>query len=245
MNLLRAGGPAIELWGVRVPLFRWIGLQNYARILARPALLELALAHALLRRRLRRRGHADGPRHGPRPQRALRRPAADAEPPAHPVVLVARGRGPPVDRHPRLRVRRAQRLAPQPGAGRPVHRLLQGRVLRAQRAGLRLHVEPGAVREPAVPRGHAVDLARPLRGRRGRRRRILAALSPRDPAGAPVDPVPGAGPGHRERVPDARPDLRPHDGRPRQRHHHRSRGSAFRPRSRSSSSGRARRSSTR
>src|SRR5262249_25856836 len=36
VNLLRAGGPAIELWGVRVPLFRWIGAQNYARILDDP-----------------------------------------------------------------------------------------------------------------------------------------------------------------------------------------------------------------
>ena len=36
VNLLRAGGPAIELLGVRVPLFRWIGLQNYARILDDP-----------------------------------------------------------------------------------------------------------------------------------------------------------------------------------------------------------------
>ena len=36
VNLLRAGGPAIELFGVRVPLFRFIGLQNYARIFADP-----------------------------------------------------------------------------------------------------------------------------------------------------------------------------------------------------------------
>src|SRR5499427_1782234 len=36
VNPLRAGGPAIELWGVRVPLFRWIGLQNYAKIFDDP-----------------------------------------------------------------------------------------------------------------------------------------------------------------------------------------------------------------
>jgi multiple sugar transport system permease protein len=36
VNLLRSTGPAIELFGVRVPLFRWIGLQNYARILDDP-----------------------------------------------------------------------------------------------------------------------------------------------------------------------------------------------------------------
>ena len=36
VNLLRAGGPAIELFGVRVPLFRWIGLQNYTRIFEDP-----------------------------------------------------------------------------------------------------------------------------------------------------------------------------------------------------------------
>ena len=32
VNLLRAGGPAVELFGVRVPLFRWVGVANYARI---------------------------------------------------------------------------------------------------------------------------------------------------------------------------------------------------------------------
>jgi ABC-type sugar transport system permease subunit len=36
VNLLRATGPAIELFGVRVPLFRWIGLRNYVRILDDP-----------------------------------------------------------------------------------------------------------------------------------------------------------------------------------------------------------------
>src|SRR5215468_142929 len=36
VNLLRTTGPAIELGGVRVPLFRWIGLRNYARIFDDP-----------------------------------------------------------------------------------------------------------------------------------------------------------------------------------------------------------------
>src|SRR5262245_31039144 len=36
VNLLRTVGPALELFGVRVPLFRWIGLQNYARLLDDP-----------------------------------------------------------------------------------------------------------------------------------------------------------------------------------------------------------------
>jgi ABC-type sugar transport system permease subunit len=36
VNLLRAGGPAIELFGVRIPLFRWVGIQNYTRIFADP-----------------------------------------------------------------------------------------------------------------------------------------------------------------------------------------------------------------
>jgi len=36
VNLLRTTGPAIELFGVRVPLFRWVGLQNYTRIFADP-----------------------------------------------------------------------------------------------------------------------------------------------------------------------------------------------------------------
>src|SRR5262245_24214256 len=36
VNLLRTTGPAIEVGGVRVPLFRWIGLKNYARIFDDP-----------------------------------------------------------------------------------------------------------------------------------------------------------------------------------------------------------------
>ncbi len=29
VNLLRAGGPALEAFGVRLPLYRWVGLKNY------------------------------------------------------------------------------------------------------------------------------------------------------------------------------------------------------------------------
>ena len=36
VNLLRTTGPAVELFGVRVPLFRWIGIQNYVKILHDP-----------------------------------------------------------------------------------------------------------------------------------------------------------------------------------------------------------------
>jgi ABC-type sugar transport system permease subunit len=36
VNLLRTTGPALELFGVRVPLFRWVGAQNYVRILEDP-----------------------------------------------------------------------------------------------------------------------------------------------------------------------------------------------------------------
>ena len=36
VNLLRTTGPALELFGVRVPLFRWIGIQNYVTILDDP-----------------------------------------------------------------------------------------------------------------------------------------------------------------------------------------------------------------
>jgi ABC-type sugar transport system permease subunit len=36
VNLLRATGPAIEIFGVRLPLFRFVGLQNYARTFADP-----------------------------------------------------------------------------------------------------------------------------------------------------------------------------------------------------------------
>ena len=36
VNLLRTTGPAIELFGVRVPLFRFVGLKNYASLLVDP-----------------------------------------------------------------------------------------------------------------------------------------------------------------------------------------------------------------
>jgi ABC-type sugar transport system permease subunit len=36
VNLLRATGPAVELFGVRIPLFRYVGLQNYLRLFADP-----------------------------------------------------------------------------------------------------------------------------------------------------------------------------------------------------------------
>jgi ABC-type sugar transport system permease subunit len=36
VNLLRTTGPAFELFGIRVPLFRFVGLENYARTLADP-----------------------------------------------------------------------------------------------------------------------------------------------------------------------------------------------------------------
>jgi ABC-type sugar transport system permease subunit len=36
VNVLRTSGPVIELFGVRVPLFRWVGLQNYATIFDDP-----------------------------------------------------------------------------------------------------------------------------------------------------------------------------------------------------------------
>jgi ABC-type sugar transport system permease subunit len=36
VNLLRATGPAIEAFGVRIPLFRFVGLQNYLQVLTDP-----------------------------------------------------------------------------------------------------------------------------------------------------------------------------------------------------------------
>ena len=36
VNVLRTSGLVIELFGVRVPLFRWVGLQNYVTIFADP-----------------------------------------------------------------------------------------------------------------------------------------------------------------------------------------------------------------
>ena len=85
------------------------GPQELPPGLRRPALLELALAHPVLRGRVRGRGDAGRHGDGAGAQRALRRAAADAEPPADPVVaLPDRGR-PPVGRPARLRVRGAER----------------------------------------------------------------------------------------------------------------------------------------
>jgi ABC-type sugar transport system permease subunit len=36
VNVLRTSGPVIELFGVRVPLFRWVGLRNYVTIFDDP-----------------------------------------------------------------------------------------------------------------------------------------------------------------------------------------------------------------
>jgi ABC-type sugar transport system permease subunit len=36
VNVLRTSGPVIELFGIRVPLFRWVGLQNYVTIFGDP-----------------------------------------------------------------------------------------------------------------------------------------------------------------------------------------------------------------
>jgi ABC-type sugar transport system permease subunit len=36
VNLLRAGGAAIELFGMRLPLYRWVGLKNYLQIFSDP-----------------------------------------------------------------------------------------------------------------------------------------------------------------------------------------------------------------
>ena len=36
VNLLRAGGPALEAFGVRLPLYRWVGLKNYLQVFDDP-----------------------------------------------------------------------------------------------------------------------------------------------------------------------------------------------------------------
>src|SRR5262249_40073030 len=40
VNLLRTTGPAVELFGLRIPLFRYVGVQNYARLFADPLYWE-------------------------------------------------------------------------------------------------------------------------------------------------------------------------------------------------------------
>jgi len=36
VNLLRAGGPALEAFGIRLPLYRWVGLKNYLQVFDDP-----------------------------------------------------------------------------------------------------------------------------------------------------------------------------------------------------------------
>jgi ABC-type sugar transport system permease subunit len=36
VNLLRGGGPALEAFGVRLPLYRWVGLKNYLQVFDDP-----------------------------------------------------------------------------------------------------------------------------------------------------------------------------------------------------------------
>jgi multiple sugar transport system permease protein len=36
VNLLRAGGAAIEMFGMRLPLYRWVGLKNYLQVFSDP-----------------------------------------------------------------------------------------------------------------------------------------------------------------------------------------------------------------
>src|SRR5580765_8417247 len=36
VNLLRMGGPAIEAFGVRLPLYRWVGFRNYLQVFEDP-----------------------------------------------------------------------------------------------------------------------------------------------------------------------------------------------------------------
>jgi multiple sugar transport system permease protein len=40
VNLLRTTGPGLEIFGMRIPLFRYVGVQNYVRLLADPLYWE-------------------------------------------------------------------------------------------------------------------------------------------------------------------------------------------------------------
>src|SRR5207237_286143 len=86
----RPGARALRCPGAAVPVG---GASELRRHLRRSAVLELALAHALLRRGLRARGHTGRTRHGAHPERALRRASAAAQPAVDPVVAVPSGGG--------------------------------------------------------------------------------------------------------------------------------------------------------
>ena len=185
--------------------------------------------------------------HGARPQRALRRPAAHAEPPA-------RSRGPcraswwgssGSASSTSSSARSTGCCTSSASSTATIAFFKDGwTALNVLVSVYMWNQAPFAT--PAVPRRHAVDSRGPLHApprwtAPGYWRRLcyvtLPALRP--------DPVPGAGARDGERLPHAGPDLRAHDGRARARHDDASPGSASRRRSRSSSSGRARRSCTR
>src|SRR5262249_828043 len=90
-----------------------------------PALLELAVAHGLLRRRVRSRGPSGRPRDGARPPPTLPGPAPHARAPPDSLGPVPRGGWHPVAGPPRRRLRRPERRASSPGNHRPLHRLLR------------------------------------------------------------------------------------------------------------------------
>src|SRR5262249_27547721 len=187
----------------------------------RSSLLELARSHGLLRGGVRRRGHPGRPRHGAHSPPALSGPPADARGPLDPLGAVPRGGRNPVARAPRRGLRRPQRSPPSPRADRQLHRILRERIQRAERPGVGLHVEPGALRHRPVPGRPAGPPRGPSRLGSGRRRRVLARAVVRRLARPQAHDLPRRRPLHRQRLSDARPDLRDDHGWPGRRHHFR------------------------
>ena len=163
VNLLRGGGAAIEMFGMRLPLFRCVGLKNYLQVFADPlywdslwrtlyfvgafvieaTLVGLGMALVLNERF---------------PGRPLMRSLLLVPWSLSRIVVGLLWIG-ILD----FEFGALQRVLHRLGLIDRVIAVLQGRLQRAQRAGVRLHVEPGAVRDAPVPRRHAVDLRGSLR----------------------------------------------------------------------------------
>ncbi len=245
VNLLRAAGPRSRPSGSALPLYRWVGLRNYLQVFDDPLYWSSLWRTLYFVGAFVIEATLVGLGHGPRAQRALPRPPPDAEPPAG-----ARGRSRASWSGCCGSASSTSSSAPSTACSTSAG-LIDGSIAFFKDGWSALNVLVSVYMWNQAPFATLLFLAGmqsisedALHRRRGGRGGLLAALLLRHAARAAADPVPGPGAVHRQRLPDAGPDLHPHDGRPRATTPPPSPGSASRPASRSSSSARAPRSST-